>query len=80
MEPAKEVVLDTRGQVCPKPFIELVKAFMKLGGNGTVKVYTDDETCISIIPKHAEEVGFQVVSIERLEGYIVITVKMEGGL
>ncbi len=80
MESSREIVLDTRGQVCPKPFIELVKAFMKLGGNGVVKVYTDDETCTSVIPRHAEEVGFQVVSIERMEGYIVITVKMEGGI
>jgi TusA-related sulfurtransferase len=53
---------------------------MKLGGVGTVKVYTDDETCTSVIPRHAEEVGFQVISIERREGYVVITVKMEGGI
>ncbi|MDT7887676.1 MAG: sulfurtransferase TusA family protein [Desulfurococcales archaeon] len=76
----KEVVLDTRGQLCPKPFIELVKAFMKLGGVGIVKIYTDDETCTSVIPKHAEEVGFQVISIERGDSYIIITVKMEGGI
>ncbi len=76
----RELILDTRGQQCPKPFIELVKAFMKLEGRGVVKVYTDDETCMSVIPKHAEEVGFQVVSMERVESYIVITVKMEGGL
>jgi Predicted redox protein, regulator of disulfide bond formation len=80
MNTEKEVVLDTRGQLCPKPFIELVKVFMKLGGVGTVKVYTDDETCTSVIPRHAEEVGFQVISIERREGYVVITVKMEGGI
>ncbi len=80
MDAEKEVVLDTRGQLCPKPFIELVKVFMKLGGVGIVKVYTDDETCISVIPRHAEEVGFQVISIERREDYVVITVKMEGGI
>ncbi|MEM4969758.1 MAG: sulfurtransferase TusA family protein [Sulfolobales archaeon] len=80
MDTEKEVILDTRGQLCPKPFIELVKVFMKLGGVGVVKVYTDDETCTSVIPKHAEEVGFQVISIERKEGYVVITVKMEGGI
>lgn len=80
MDTEKEVILDTRGQLCPKPFIELVKVFMKLGGVGVVKVYTDDETCTSVIPRHAEEVGFQVISIERKEGYVVITVKMEGGI
>lgn len=75
-----EVVLDTRGQQCPKPFLELVKAFMKMGGSGVVKIYTDDETCMSVIPGHAESVGFQVVSMERVENYIVIVVKMEEGL
>ncbi len=76
----REVVLDTRGQQCPKPFIELVKAFMKLEGKGVIKIYTDDETCMSVIPAHAEEVGFQVVSMDRVENYIVIVVKMESGL
>jgi len=80
MDPQRIVTLDTRGQLCPKPFIELVKVFMKLGGSGVVRIYTDDETCVNVIPRHAEEVGFQVLSIERREGFIEIVVKMEGGL
>ena len=74
-----EFVLDARGQECPKPFIEMVKVFMKMGGQGVVKVYTDDESCTSVIPKHAEEVGFTVISIDKKDNYYIIVVKMEGG-
>lgn len=78
MRDKNEIVLDTRGKQCPEPFVELVKTFMKLkGGKGIIKIYTDDETCVTFIPKHAEEVGFHVTSIERMENYIIISLNME---
>jgi len=39
-----EIVLDTRGKKCPRPFTDLVRALIRLRGRGTVRVYTDDES------------------------------------
>ncbi|MEM4966300.1 MAG: sulfurtransferase TusA family protein [Sulfolobales archaeon] len=72
----REEVLDTRGQLCPKPFIELVKILFRVGEGGVIRIYTDDESCIDYIPKHVEEVGLRIESIERREGFAVITIRV----
>ena len=71
----EEVILDTRGQKCPRPFTDLVRALIRTKGRGVVRVYTDDESCATFIPKHVEEVGLTVDEIARRDGYLVITVR-----
>jgi len=70
-----EIVLDTRGKKCPRPFTDLVRTLIRLRGRGTIRVYTDDESCATFIPKHVEEVGLVVDGISREDGYLVITVR-----
>ena len=72
MSDVREVTLDTRGQKCPQPFVEMVKAFMRMGGRGRVRVITDDEACLKFIPDYGRDLDFEVVSVEEAEGYYVI--------
>lgn len=73
----EETIVDTRGQKCPYPFVEMVKAFMKMGGKGRVKVITDDETCLHFIPDYGKDLDFKLVSIEARGGYYEITMSKE---
>jgi tRNA 2-thiouridine synthesizing protein A len=41
-EPGNHVELDCRGMACPRPVIELAKAFAGIEIGGTVGVVTDD--------------------------------------
>lgn len=72
MEDVREVTLDTRGQKCPQPFVEMVKTFMKMGGRARVRIITDDEACLKFIPDYGKDLDFEVISVERGEGYYVI--------
>jgi len=74
-----EAVIDTRGQKCPQPFVEMVKAFMKMGGRGRVRILTDDETCKTFIPDYGKDLDFNLVSIEDKGGYYEIVMSKEDG-
>ena len=71
-EDVVEVTLDTRGQKCPQPFVEMVKVFMKVKGRVRVKVITDDEACLKFIPDYGRDLDFELVRIEESQGYYVI--------
>jgi TusA-related sulfurtransferase len=67
-----EVTLDTRGQKCPQPFVEMVKVFMKTTGKVRVRVITDDEACLKFIPDYGRDLDFELVNVEEGQGYYVI--------
>lgn len=71
-EGVEEVTLDTRGQRCPQPFVEMVKVFMRTKGRVRVRVITDDEACLKFIPDYGRDLDFELVSVEEGQGYYVI--------
>lgn len=50
--------LDVRGEVCPYPMMEAVKAMKDLGGTEEVVVVTDHAPCLETIPPQADRFGY----------------------
>ncbi len=68
----EEIIVDTRGQKCPQPFIEMVRASMKVSGRVRIKVLTDDEKCLNFIPDYGRDLDYELVSVEEAQGYYII--------
>ncbi|MBI2935674.1 MAG: sulfurtransferase TusA family protein, partial [Chloroflexi bacterium] len=56
--------LDVRGEICPYPMMEAVKAMKKLKGDEALEVLTDHAPCLETIPPEAIKLGFDYEIIE----------------
>jgi TusA-related sulfurtransferase len=57
-ETVRTRILDTRGEICPYPFIRTKDALEALPPGGVLEVLTDNRpTAERSIPRHCEEVG-----------------------
>lgn len=74
----KEVVVDTRGSRCPQPFVEMIKAFARIGWKGRVKLLTSDKRCRDMVVELGGSLGIRMVG-EAQEGEIYIIIAEMGG-
>lgn len=50
--------IDVRGEVCPYPMLEAIKAMKKANGREEVVVITDHAPCLETIPPQAPRFGY----------------------
>lgn len=74
----KEVTVDARGSRCPQPFVEMVRAFAKMGWRGRVRLLTSDRRCRDMAVELGGALGIKVIW-EGQDGESFIIVAEMGG-
>lgn len=72
----KSLVLDVRGEECPRPLVKMARMLAELGKNEELVILTDIEECVRLIRETAEMLNVRFTSVERMKGYWRITVKV----
>ncbi|MCI2414086.1 MAG: sulfurtransferase TusA family protein [Candidatus Aramenus sp.] len=74
-KPAK--VLDLRGEACPEPQIEVVKALNQLKSGEVLEVISDEEPLDSSIQNICKSRGYPCTSIKRGENEFIVRILKE---
>ncbi|MFX1451871.1 MAG: sulfurtransferase TusA family protein [Promethearchaeota archaeon] len=69
------LVIDSQGQTCPYPLIEVKKAMKKLSSGQILKLITTDPICPDNVDSWCETTGNILLKVENVEDKINIYVK-----
>jgi TusA-related sulfurtransferase len=66
MRPPREVELDTRGTLCPRPILDLVEAMEGLPVGTVLRVRADDAAIAYDLPAWCEATGHELLGLRRV--------------
>ncbi|MHA1299877.1 MAG: sulfurtransferase TusA family protein [Candidatus Helarchaeota archaeon] len=69
------LTIDTKGQTCPFPLIEVKKAITKLDTGQVLKLITTDPICPDNVDTWCENTGNTLIRVDNHENEIIIYVK-----
>lgn len=70
-----ELIIDTKGHICPYPLIELKKGIKKLSAGQKVKLITTDPICPDNVDSWCEATGNRLLKMDKQNDVIFIYVQ-----